>query len=69
MTNSREISRIFTGIKNMRMITRLICYDKLLSFSRMKMATAKLSDISATELKDNLEKKYFHMNLSIAELA
>lgn len=53
----------------MRMLNRLICYDKLFSFSRMKMATAKLSDFSATELKDNLEKKYFHINLSIAKLA
>lgn len=60
MPNSCEINSFVTGVKNMSIITELICYDKLFIFSSTRISTARLSGFCAIELKNTLEEIFLY---------
>jgi len=55
MPNSCEIKSFVTGIKNMKIVSALICHDKLFNFSSISMSTARLSGFCDIKLKNTLE--------------
>lgn len=60
MPNSCEINSFVTGVKNMSIITELICYDKLFIFSSTRISTARLPGFCAIELKNTLEEIFLY---------